>query len=91
MIAAKADRTTTTHGHRMRVRRLVAGLALAGLVAPAAVAIPQVAGAATATPAAASTGTSSITTEFQQLVFQVEGLVALAEEVVTCFNPCIVR
>jgi hypothetical protein len=75
----------------MGVRRLVAGLAVAGLATPIALALPQTAGAATAAQSAASTGTSSITTELQQLVVQLEGVVFLAEEVVTCFNPCIVR
>ena len=90
MVASKADRNTTLRS-RMGVRRLVAGLAVAGLATPLALALPQTAGAATSAPSAASTGTSSITTELQQLVFQVEGVVFLAEEVVTCFNPCIVR
>jgi hypothetical protein len=74
----------------MGVRRLVAGLAVAGLATPAALALSSTAGAATsAAPSAVST--ASLTTELQQLVFQIDGVVALAEEVVTCFNPCIVR
>jgi hypothetical protein len=90
MVASKADRTTTVR-HRMGARRLVAGLAVAGLATPIALALPQPAGAATPTQSAASAGTTSITTALHQLVVEVEGVAFLAEEVVTCFNPCIVR
>ncbi len=89
MVSSKVHRTRSLRA-RLGVRRLVAGVAMAGLCTPAFLALPQSAGAATSGNSHPAAGTS-ITSSLQQVVVEIEGVVFLLEEVVTCFNPCIVR